>query len=74
VVALTLPHTMKIRLSFEHGAIIDGLPGWRELFAVPVAERIRRLSDPADRRRLDEGAKSEEAGIIGPPWPIGRCC
>ncbi len=65
VVALTLPHTMKIRLSFSHGAIIDGLPGWRELFAVPVAERIRRLSDPAERRRLDEGAKSKEAGIIG---------
>jgi N-acyl-D-aspartate/D-glutamate deacylase len=65
VVALTLPHTMKIRLSFEHGAIIDGLPGWRELWAVPVSERIRQLSDPAVRRRLDEGARSKEAGIIG---------
>jgi N-acyl-D-aspartate/D-glutamate deacylase len=65
VVALTLPHTMKIRLSFEHGAIIDGLPGWRELFAVGVPERIRQLQDPEVRRRLDEGAKSKEAGIIG---------
>jgi N-acyl-D-aspartate/D-glutamate deacylase len=65
VVALTLPHTMKIRLSFEHGAILDGLPGWRELFAVSPTERIRRLSDPDERRRLDEGAKSKEAGIIG---------
>jgi N-acyl-D-aspartate/D-glutamate deacylase len=65
VVALTLPHTMKIRLSFEHGAIIDGLPGWRPLWAVPGAERIRQLSDPAVRRRLDEGARSKEAGIIG---------
>ena len=27
VVALTLPHTMRIRLSFENGAILDGLPG-----------------------------------------------
>lgn len=65
VVALTLPHTMKIRLSFEHGAILDGLPGWRELFAVPATERIARLSDPDERRRLDEGARSKEAGIIG---------
>ncbi len=76
VVALTLPHTMKIRLSFEHGAIIDGLPGWRELWAVPVAERIRRLSDRAERRRLDEGARSRgAAGIIrGVGWPkSGRC-
>src|SRR6202035_4882052 len=33
LVALTLPHTMQLRLSFETGAIIDGLPGWREVFA-----------------------------------------
>ncbi|HAM03071.1 MAG TPA: aminoacylase [Acidimicrobiaceae bacterium] len=65
VVALTLPHTMKIRLSFEHGAILDGLPGWRELFAVPLQERMARLRDPAERRRLDEGARSKEAGILG---------
>jgi len=65
VVALTLPHTMKIRLSFEHGAILDGLPGWREVFALPAAERMARLSDPSERRRLDEGARSKEAGILG---------
>jgi N-acyl-D-aspartate/D-glutamate deacylase len=65
VVALTLPHTMKIRLSFEHGAILDGLPGWRELFAVPAEERMARLRDGDERRRLDEGARSKEAGILG---------
>ena len=65
VVALTLPHTMRIRLSFEHGAILDGLPGWRELFAVPAADRLARLRDPAERERLDEGASSKEAGILG---------
>jgi N-acyl-D-aspartate/D-glutamate deacylase len=63
--ALTLPHTMQIRLSFEHGAILDGLPGWRELFAVDANERMRRLSNPEERRRLDEGARSPEAGILG---------
>ena len=65
VVALTLPHTMKIRLSFEHGAIIDALPGWREMFALPVPERMALLRDPVVRARLDDGAKSKEAGIIG---------
>jgi len=65
LVALTLPHTMKIRLSFEHGAILDGLPGWRELFAEPVPRRMAMLADPVQRRRLDEGARSKEAGIIG---------
>ena len=65
VVALTLPHTMKVRLSFEHGAILNGLPGWREVFELPIEERKKRLSDPEERRRLDEGARSKEAGIIG---------
>jgi N-acyl-D-aspartate/D-glutamate deacylase len=65
VVALTLPHTMKIRLSFEPGAILDSLPGWREMFALAVPERMKVLSDPNERARLDAGAKSKEAGIIG---------
>jgi N-acyl-D-aspartate/D-glutamate deacylase len=64
VVALTLPHTMQIRLSFENGAILDGLPGWRETIALPVEERIAALSDPETRKRLDAGAQSEEAGIL----------
>jgi len=64
VVALTLPHTMQLRLSFEHGAILDGLPGWREVFALPAAERMAALRDPATRRRLDAGAQSDEAGIL----------
>ncbi len=64
VVALTLPHTMQLRLSFEHGAILDGLPGWREVFALPPAERMAAFSDPETRRRLDAGAQSEEAGIL----------
>ncbi len=65
VVALTLPHTMKIRLCFDPGAVLDGLPGWREMFALPVPERMKALSDPAERARLDAAAKSKEAGIIG---------
>jgi N-acyl-D-aspartate/D-glutamate deacylase len=64
VVALTLPHTMRLRLSFEHGAILDGLPGWREVFSLPLAERSEKLSDPEVRQRLDAGAQSEEAGIL----------
>ena len=64
VVALTLPHTMSLRLSFEHGAILDGLPGWREFFATPIDERIRALSDPEVRRAMDERAQSDEAGVL----------
>ena len=55
VLALTLPHTMQLRLSFEHGAILDGLPGWREVFALPPAERMAALSDPVTRAASTPG-------------------
>ena len=64
VVALTLPHSMRIRLSFLSGFVLDGLPGWREMMHLPVPERIEALADPEVRRRLDEGATREEAGIL----------
>jgi N-acyl-D-aspartate/D-glutamate deacylase len=64
VVALTLPHSTKIRLSFLSGFVLDGLPGWRETMHLPVADRLRALADPEVRRRLDAGAHSEEAGIL----------
>ncbi len=74
VVALTMPHTLQIRLSFLTGAILDGLPGWREPLALPLPERIEALADPEVRRRLDEGAHSKEAGILGAlaNWPTLR--
>ncbi|MDT5331282.1 MAG: hypothetical protein QOF31_2579, partial [Mycobacterium sp.] len=64
VVALTLPNSTKIRLSFLSGFVLDGLPGWRETMHLPVAERMRALADPDVRRRLNEGAHSKEAGIL----------
>ncbi len=64
VVALTLPHTMKIRLSFENGTVIDALPGWREIFGLPIPERMERLRDPAVRQKLDEASHSKEAGML----------
>jgi N-acyl-D-aspartate/D-glutamate deacylase len=64
VVALTLPHAMKIRLSFLTGFVLDGLPGWRDIMHLPVPERLKTLADPEVRRRMNEGAQSEEAGIL----------
>ncbi|HUS60645.1 MAG TPA: amidohydrolase family protein [Acidimicrobiales bacterium] len=64
VVALTLPHTMRLRLSFLSGFVLDGFPGWREVLSLPVPERMRALADPDVRRRLDAGANSEEAGLL----------
>jgi N-acyl-D-aspartate/D-glutamate deacylase len=55
---------MQIRLSFLTGFVLDGLPGWRPTFALPVPERMAALRDPELRRRLAEGAASEEAGLL----------
>ena len=65
MVALTLPQGMSIRLTFLSGMVLDALPGWSELFGLPVGDRIAALRDPDTRRRLDEGAQSPDAGIIG---------
>jgi N-acyl-D-aspartate/D-glutamate deacylase len=64
VVALTLPQGMRIRLSFATGFVLDGLPGWRETFALPIEDRMRALSDPETRRHLDTNAHSPEAGVL----------
>jgi N-acyl-D-aspartate/D-glutamate deacylase len=55
---------MRIRLSFLSGFVLDGLPGWRETISLPVPERIRALSDPEVRTRLDAQAHSPEAGVL----------
>ncbi len=64
VVALTLPHQMKMRLSFRTGFLLDGLPGWREVMHLPIPERLDALRDPDVRQRLEQGAKSDEAGML----------
>jgi N-acyl-D-aspartate/D-glutamate deacylase len=64
VVALTPPATPTVRINLASGFIFDAFPGWAELFRVPIEERKRRLQDPAFRRRLDEGAHSDGAGLL----------
>lgn len=72
VVALTIPQSMRIRLSFLSGFVLDGLPGWREVLGRPIPERIALLTDPEVRRRLDAGAHSEEAGVLAGLAQWGR--
>ncbi len=71
MVALTLPHTMALRLSFEHGAILDGLPGWREFFATPVEARMAVLSDPAARGSWTTGPSPTRPGVLRLPGRLG---
>jgi N-acyl-D-aspartate/D-glutamate deacylase len=64
VVALTLPQSLRLRLSFLSGFVLDGLPGWVDVLGQPVPERLRLLADADVRRRLHEGADSEAAGVL----------
>ena len=64
VVALTVPLPPTVRINLASGFLFDAFPGWAELFRLPIPERMQRLRDPAYRRRLDEGANSEGAGLL----------
>jgi N-acyl-D-aspartate/D-glutamate deacylase len=52
VVALTLPDLMRMRAH----RVIEDLPGWREVVALPTEERRRAVADPDVRQRLRDGA------------------
>jgi N-acyl-D-aspartate/D-glutamate deacylase len=64
VVALTLPQLMSLRLNFTSLFILDALPGWSEVVALSLPERVRAFADPAVRERLAKGAASPEAGAF----------
>jgi N-acyl-D-aspartate/D-glutamate deacylase len=64
VIALTVPQAMTVRINLHSGFVFDALPGWGDLFRLPIAERVRKLREPAFRKQLDEGAHSEGAGML----------
>jgi N-acyl-D-aspartate/D-glutamate deacylase len=64
VVALAVPVAVSTRLSFLHGFILDGVPGWKETLSLPEPQRRAALLDPAVRARLAAGMAAPEAGIL----------
>lgn len=64
VVALTLPHSNRIRFDFHTGLILDSLPGWSHLFELGIRDRMAALSHPATREMMRQGAASEAAGMV----------
>jgi N-acyl-D-aspartate/D-glutamate deacylase len=64
VIALTVPDVMRTHLTFKAGFVLDALPGWNKTMALPPAEKMRALADPAERARLAERASSDEAGML----------
>jgi N-acyl-D-aspartate/D-glutamate deacylase len=64
VVALTPSQVMVLRLNFTSGFVLDSLPDWASVIALPHDEKMKALADPAVRKHLDERANSEEAGVM----------
>lgn len=58
VVALTLPEGATVRVNLISGFIFDAVPGWGEMFQVPLEKRMELLRDPAYREKLRAGADS----------------
>jgi N-acyl-D-aspartate/D-glutamate deacylase len=59
VVGLSYPDIMHARVSFSSAAF-DSLPGWAPIMALPPAEKMAALSDPARRSELQVGLRSPE--------------
>jgi N-acyl-D-aspartate/D-glutamate deacylase len=58
IVGLVIPRIFGARFCFRSGFVLDAIDGWREPMALPPAEKLALLSDPAGRANL---AKLAEA-------------
>ncbi len=68
VVALALPDVMRLRM----GPVLDGLPAFAAIAALPADERRRAVTDPATRAGLRGAAERATRGPLRRRWPTGR--
>jgi N-acyl-D-aspartate/D-glutamate deacylase len=67
VVALTIPHSFGVRLSFASGFVLDAMPGWEEAMLLPRDEKLKLFRDKAARDALNARAQA-------PGNPMGSLC
>lgn len=65
VLALTLPDTFRLRLNFKSGFILDILPGWDELMALPDETKKTMLKDPVQRKHMNDLAQTAPDAVRG---------
>ena len=63
VLALTLPDTFRLRLNLRSGFVLDILPGWDKLMALPPTEKLAMLRDPAGRKAMDDIAQTAPGSL-----------
>jgi N-acyl-D-aspartate/D-glutamate deacylase len=67
VVALTIPHSFGVRLSFASGFVLDAVPGWEEAMLLPRDQKLQLFRDKAARDALNAKAQA-------PGNPMGSLC
>ncbi|KOG65672.1 aminoacylase [Streptomyces griseoflavus] len=64
IVALTMPILTPMNMSLRTFCALNLIPGWGDILALPVPERIARLREPAVREEMLRRAASKEAGVF----------
>jgi len=57
VVALTVPMSFPVRLSFRSGFVLDALPEWEYVMLLPLDQKLAVFRDPEARARLNRLAQ-----------------
>jgi N-acyl-D-aspartate/D-glutamate deacylase len=68
VLALTLPDQLRLYLNFASGFVLDLLPGWQRLMALPDDQKLRALADPEQRAEMARLA----ATAVDPVTPVSQ--
>ena len=54
VVALTVPMSFPVYLSFRSGFVLDAMPGWEDAMGLPLDEKLKFFDDDDALAELDE--------------------
>ncbi|MFG3285019.1 amidohydrolase family protein [Streptomyces sp. NPDC048111] len=72
IVALTMPILTPMNMSLGTFCALNLIPGWGDVLALPVPERIAKLRDADVRAEMLRRADSKEAGIFRRLAAFGR--
>ncbi|MGW8887989.1 N-acyl-D-amino-acid deacylase family protein [Streptomyces sp. NPDC055749] len=72
IVALTMPILTPMNMSLGTFCALNLIPGWGDILALPVPQRIERLRDADTRAEMLRRADSKEAGVFRRLANFGR--
>lgn len=64
IIALLMPTIVPMNMSFGNYCALFLVPGWRDIMAKPVGERMAALNSSDNRRMMESMINSDEAGMF----------